>query len=153
MKNVTRRKAMKLAAAVGATLAAPALASAEEPKKSGSESESPAAEKRRSEKRPTGPLFAVVDLDGKLQRGQNVVAAMRPEVGRYEITFSREVRKGVFLVTIGGPGWDSKPLSAIPSVMTHARDPRTVVVYTQDLGGIRINSGFHLLVVTPETGA
>jgi hypothetical protein len=143
MASMTRRKAMKLAAAAGATaLGASTVGAAEEPR----------ADRVKAEGRGAAQLFAVVDQDGDLKRGLHAKKAVRVDVGTYEVLFSRNVRQGAFLVTIGGHGWDNKPLSAIATVLSHPESTHTVVVFTQDLGGIRINSGFHLLVVCPEEG-
>src|SRR5581483_80207 len=95
-------------------------------------------------------LFAVVDWDGNLKRGMHVVSSMRLDLGLYEVIFSRDVRRGVYLVTPGGDGYMGVPLPAAASVSGRATDPRGVLIYMSTLEGDPLASGFHLLVVCPE---
>jgi hypothetical protein len=95
-------------------------------------------------------MFAVVDAEGNLRRGLHVVSTRALEVGVYEVIFRRDVRRGVYLATPGGHGYEGVPLAAAASVMGRASEPGGVLVYTTDLTGAPLATGFHLLVVCPE---
>jgi hypothetical protein len=143
---------MWLAATAGAGAVTAAAAGAAEGsaarQKPNTEAPVPSAAKPDSH----GPreMFAVVDLDGDLKRGLHAVSSRRLDVGVYEVIFARDVRRGVYLATPGGPGYAGIPLTAAASVLGRATDPRGVLVYTVDLTGAPLATGFHLLVVCPE---
>jgi hypothetical protein len=95
MKAITRRGAIKLAAAAGATaLGASAAKATAPPGKTKCNQEPPVNSRSSAEKRGPCQLFAVVDADGNLKRGLHVVSARRLDVGTYEVIFSRDVRRG-----------------------------------------------------------
>src|SRR5262249_6679517 len=100
----------------------------------------------------SGPreLFAVVDAQGNIRRGLHAVSCRRLDVGCYEVIFSRDVRRGAYLVTIGGPGYGGAPLSGAAGVQEPATGPRRAFGYSTRLQGDPVDSGFHLLVVCPE---
>jgi len=150
MSKVTRRAAMTMAGAGSAALLAaarPAQARAQKPKVN----TEPVAPSQTSQDR-AGPrdLFAVVDRDGKLNRGLHVESSKRLDVGVYEVIFKRDVRRGAYLATTGGVDSAGLPLAASASVMGRATSPRGVVVFTTNLTSDPIDCGFHLLVVCPE---
>ncbi len=152
MKNVTRRDAMRLVATSGAGALAASTAGAAEPAqvKRKPNSEPAVASKATPESHGPRELFAVVDLDGTLKRGLHAVSSKRLDLGVYEVIFTRDVRRGVYLATPGGPGYEGTPLAAVASVMGRATEPRGVLVFTVDMTGAPLASGFHLLVVCPE---
>lgn len=141
---------MQLAGASGASLLAYNAAARTRVQESKANSEPVAPSTAKAES--TGPrdLFAVVGRDGKLERGHHAVSAKRLGAGIYEVTFSRDVRRGVYLATVGGPGFAGVPLAATAAVMGRATTPRGVLVYTTNLTSDPIDCGFHLLVVCPE---
>jgi hypothetical protein len=95
-------------------------------------------------------LFAVIDFEGNIQRGQHAVSCKQLELGVYEVIFSRDVRRGVYVATPGGHGYEGMPLSATLAVMGRATDPRGVLVCTTNQQGDPLATGFHLLVICPE---
>jgi hypothetical protein len=150
MKSVSRREAIRLVGASGVTaLAASAAAAADSPK-SKANTEPPVPSNAKPDSYGPRELFAVVDFEGNIKRGLHAVSCKRLDLGVYEVIFNRDVRRGVYLVTPGGPGCEGIPLSAAASVLGRATDPRGVLVYTTDLTGAALATGFHLLVVCPE---
>jgi hypothetical protein len=152
MQRVNRRQAMKLVGASGAAVVAAATANAADPsgKKSKANTEPPVESHASADSVGPREMFAVVDFEGNLKRGLHAVACKRLELGVYEVIFNRDVRRGVYLATCGGHGYEGVPLSAIATVMSRATNPRGVLVYTTGLQGDPIATGFHLLVVCPE---
>ena len=152
MNTVSRRDAMKLAATAGATaLAASAAAAADPPPQNPKvNSERPVEGITTPESYGARELFAVVDWQGNLIRGLHAVSANRLGLGYYEVIFDRNVRRGAYAATIGGPAWEGVPPSGIASVMGRANNPRAVFVYVADLTGAPQAAGFHLLVICPE---
>jgi hypothetical protein len=152
MKGVTRRQAIGLAAATGTgVVAGSAAKSAQVPKTQPKSNREPSVPSKATAEN-CGPreMFAVVDADGNLKRGLHAVSARSLEAGVYEVLFARDVRRGAYLVSTGGPGYEGVPLSAVASVMGRASDPRGVLVFTSDLTGAPQATGFHLLVICPE---
>src|SRR5262245_3673733 len=152
MKSVTRREAMRLVATtgVGALGASTAGAGEATQEKRKPNSEPAVASKATPESYGPRELFAVVDSDGHLKRGLTAVSSKRLGRGVYEVIFTRDGRRGVYLATPGGPGYEGTPPAAVASVMGRATEPRGVLVYTVDMTGAPLASGFHLLVVCPE---
>jgi hypothetical protein len=152
MRNVTRREVMQLVGTTGTAVVAAAAATAADPaaQKLKTNSEPPVDSRARPDSYGPRELFAVVDMEGNLRRGLHAVSSRRLDVGVYEVIFNRDVRRGVYLATIGGHGYAGSPLAAIAAVMGRATEPRGVTVYTSSLTGDQLDSGFHLLVVCPE---
>jgi hypothetical protein len=152
MKSVTRRQAIQLVGATGTAILAGSAAGAAEPpaKNSKINGEPPLPSKASPDSHGPRELFAVVSRKGDLKRGLHAVSSKRLEVGVYEVTFCRDVRRGVYLVSVGGSGYDGTPLAAAASVMGRATNPRAVVVFTTSLTGDQLDCSFHLLVVCPD---
>jgi hypothetical protein len=152
MNTVSRRDAMKLAATAGAgCLAASAAAAADPPqKKPKVNSERPVESRTTADRHGARELFAVVDWDGKLRRGLHAVAAAKLDVGCYEVVFDRDVRRGAYVATTGGHGYEGTPPAAVANVMGRANDPRAVFVFVSDLTGAGLAAGFHLMVICPD---
>ena len=112
--------------------------------------EPPAHSKAKAEDHGPGQVFAVVDADGKLQRGMYVDSVQRLGPGTYEVIFRRDVRKGVYLATVGGHGYEGAPPAGTVAVQGRANNPKGVLVATSAVTGASVNMGFHLLVVCPE---
>jgi hypothetical protein len=152
MKRLNRREALGVVASTGVAALAGAAAAADPP----------AGKKPKLNPGPAAPgttkpdsygpreLFAVVDSEGNLKRGLHAVSSRVLDIGVYEVRFARDVRRGVYLATAGGHGYEGIPLAASVAVMGLAPDPRGVLVYTTDLTGAPLATGFHLLVVCPE---
>src|SRR5207244_10914434 len=112
--------------------------------------EPPVASKAKPESVGPRELFAVVDRDGTLRRGLHAASSQALDVGVYEVIFNRDVRRGVYVATLGGPGFEGIPTGGSISVVGRATDPRGVLVYVTDLSGSQLAIGFHLLVLCPE---
>jgi hypothetical protein len=95
-------------------------------------------------------MFAVVDDRGRLKRGMHVARVAYLGPGFYEVVFRRDVRRGVYLATIGGHGDAGLPPTGYVSVQGRSNDPRGVLVSTSNTMGENVNMGFHLLVICPD---
>jgi hypothetical protein len=95
-----------------------------------------------------GPLFAVVDMFGRLVRG-NAVSAQRVATGSYEVLFSRDVSECAFLVSRGAADKEAASVGFIESAR-RSGNPNGVFIYgrnTTNDGDLDIQ--FHLNVVCP----
>lgn len=150
MNDYSRRDAFRKAAAAGAAaIGAPAVLAAADDKPKANKEEQVHSQAEADSHGPR-ELFAVVDADGKLMRGLHAAGAKRLDVGTYEVTFKRDVRKGAYFATIGGHGYYGTPQTGQISVMGRANSPRAILVTTCDGKGDPVNAGFHLLVVCPD---
>jgi len=152
MSSVSRRDAMRLMAAGGAGALTASAVGAAEPaqEKKTHNTEAPVASRAKPDTYGPREMFAVVDAEGNLKRGLHAVSTKRLGLGVYEVVFARDVRRGVYLATPGGHGYEGLPMAATASVMGRATEPNGVLVYTIDLTGAPTGTGFHLLVVCPE---
>jgi hypothetical protein len=162
MHHMNRRDVMTLAATAGAVALAGPVAQAADPPAKQPKGKPELVRRPKGNTEPVkestataehyGPreLFAVVDSEGNLKRGMDVVSSLCLDLGLYEVIFNREARRRVYLATLGGHGYSGLPLSAAASVTGWATNPRGVLVYMSDLQGDPLACGFHLLVVCPE---
>lgn len=161
MDNVSRREVLKLAgaaAAVGATALGTSVLFAGEEKaeaKDKAAPEHPNTGKEVESKAQTdsfGPkeVWAVVGPDGKLCRGQYVRSTKNLGTGQYEVIFMRDVRKGVYLATVGLCGASGASAPGQITVVGRVSDVNGVFIETADSTGKLTDLGFHLLVVNPE---
>ena len=102
-------------------------------------------------------FWAVIERDGDLVRGRNVLRTKRLGRGIYEVFFTGEVANGAFLATIGRPGIATEPPGHITVAMrccpgsgdfTPFDDNKGVWVQTFDANGRPRDTSFHLLVMT-----
>jgi len=155
MRPTTRRDLLKRAAVAGAaTLGAAPTATAQ-----GAARRKPPARHNTEPAVPSkagaddhGPqhLFAVVDKSGRLRRGMHVADVRHLDDGLYEVVFRRDVRRGVYVATVGGHGYEGLPPVGFAGVMGRANNPRSVLVSTVSYAGTNVDMGFHLLVTCPE---
>jgi hypothetical protein len=152
MKSITRRSALRLGAAAAAaaagTTATRVLAGSQEGRKVNNES--PVQSKATADHRGPRECFAVVGADGAVKRQLHVEGAQRLGVGTYEVIFKRDVRRGVYVATLGGADFHGLPPVGQVGVMGRANNPRGVLVTVGDASGNPLDAGFHLLVVCPE---
>jgi hypothetical protein len=143
---------MQLIGTTGAAVlvASPVEAAGPAEKKQKPNSEASVPSKAQPDSHGPREMFAVVDSEGNLKRGLHAVSSKRLDIGVYEVVFGRDVRRGVYLATPGGHGYEGIPLAATLAVMGRASDPRGVLVFTTNLQGDALSTGFHLLVVCPE---
>ena len=92
----------------------------------------------------------MVDADGKLKRGMHVAAVAALDEGIYEVVFRRDVRRGVYVASVGGHGYEGLPPVGFACVMGRSTNPCAVVVSTTNALGENVKLGFHLLVVCPD---
>lgn len=152
MKSVTRREIMHQAAAAGLTTLAvsaalPAASAQDRPRVN---VETPVSSKATAEDHGPRELFAVVDAEGTLRRGLHASNVRNLGPGLFEVTFRRDVRRGAYLATLGGHGYEGLPPMGHISVMGRSSNPRAVLVSMVDIQGNPLNMGFHLLVICPD---
>lgn len=95
----------------------------------------------------TAPSFtAVVDNTGTLARGYHAVGAMRTALGRYQVTFSRDVSACSYTASVGLPGNSGSELFGTVSVAPRAGKPKAIFVQTFEIGGAPADRGFHVIV-------
>jgi hypothetical protein len=101
-------------------------------------------------------FWAVVEYDGTLVRGRNVLNTRRlgpAGSGRYEVFFTGNVSNGVYVATIGRPGIGFEPTGQI-RVALRSYPPfffetdKGILVDTRDSNGSSSDRAFHLIVHT-----
>ena len=98
--------------------------------------------------------WAVVDRNGALVRGRNVLRVEKLATGRYEVFFTGDVREGVFIATIGRHGYGVEPSGQIGVALRYPGNPtwmpfednNGVWVDTHDSAGRYSDRAFHLYV-------
>ena len=154
MKPATRRDVLRGAAAAGAAALGVSAIGAREPvgaQSARTDNAGPAApSKAGPEDHGPRELFAVVDAQGTLRRGMHVGRVVHLGVGLYEVIFRRDVRRGVYLATVGGHSCEGLPPTGFASVQGRCNNPRGVIVSTANAQGENVDLGFHLLVVCPD---
>ena len=135
MKATTRREVLTAAAALGIAGSATGQAPKEKKPRSRHNNEPTVASKASADNHGPREMFA----DGKLKRGMHVVGVAAIEEGIYEVVFRRDVRRGVYLATVGGHGYEGLPPVGIASVMGLSTNPRAVVVSTTNALGDNVS--------------
>jgi len=94
--------------------------------------------------------WAVVETDGTLVRGRNVTRVTHLGQGVYEVVFTDDVSRGVYVATIGRPGIATEPPGeigvALRCCLTGAEANHGVWVDTHDSTGAASDRAFHLVV-------
>lgn len=104
-------------------------------------------------------FWAVVERDGTLVRGRNVVSTKKLPggPGMYQVYFTGDVSQGVYVATIGRPGIATEPSGQIGVALrccpgsgpyTPFDDNKGVWVDTHDSNGAYSDRAFHLVVLT-----
>jgi hypothetical protein len=153
MKRFSRREVIGGAAAAGAAALGASAAAGQPPnKRPGPNVNTGPVVPSKATADDHGPreLFAVVDGRGRLRRGMHVARVAYLGPGLYEVIFRRDVRRGVYLATIGDHTEDGLPPTGYVSVQRRCNDPRGVLVATANSMGENVDMGFHLLVVCPD---
>ena len=91
--------------------------------------------------------WAVVNANGKLARDRNAIRANKLGTGVYEVIFTRDVRNGVYVATVG-TGEISAALPGQISVSPRSGDAHGVFIRTTDSSGVRADMAFHIIVLT-----
>lgn len=90
--------------------------------------------------------FAVVDPAGALSRGRNVAQSQKTAVGRYTVTFNRDVRGCAYVATIGDEGTAATGSGTV-SVASNPVNPNSVNVRTARADNDQLRDrSFHLVV-------
>ncbi|NOT61197.1 MAG: hypothetical protein HOP19_13340 [Acidobacteria bacterium] len=92
--------------------------------------------------------WAVVETNGTLVRGRNVVSVQRLSQGQYEVIFSDDVSQGIYVATIGRPGISVEPSGQIGVALRFGSANKGVWVDTHDSAGNPSDRAFHLVVHT-----
>jgi len=94
--------------------------------------------------------WAVIERNGTLVRGRNVLRAKHLATGQYEVVFTDDVSNGVYVATIGRPGIATEPAGeigvALRCCLTGAEANHGVWVDTHDSNGAPSDRAFHLVV-------
>jgi len=109
-------------------------------------------------------FWAVVESDGSLARGRNVVRTVRLAQGQYAVVFTANVSAGAYVATLGPSGIGTAPTGQIAVATRCCTDPASylpfellgspnandhaVWVDTHDSNGNFSDSPFHLIVLT-----
>lgn len=91
-------------------------------------------------------FWAVVDKDGNLRLHDNAVRAKKLGVGFYEVIFTKNVSKALYLCSIGThfiSGAEPGQVSLSP----RAGNAQGVFVRTTNSSGVQLDLGFHLFVL------
>jgi hypothetical protein len=153
MDDLTRRRALKLAASTGAAAVGVAVvggpeARAQQARKPGPNDGTPVDDGPAPDI-PSGQYgYAVVDASGMLVRGHHAVSSAPLGTGEYQVIFDSNVRGGAYIASIGLPG----SLGASPpgqiSVVGRFNNVNGVFIETTDSSGNLADLGFHLAVLT-----
>jgi len=101
-------------------------------------------------------FWAVVERDGTLVRGRNVLRTAKIGTGQYAVFFTADVSRGVYVATIGRPGIATEPAGQIGVALRCCPDPASylpfetnkgVWVDTHDSSGAYSDRAFHLVVL------
>jgi hypothetical protein len=155
MDELTRRDAIRAAAVGAAAVGTLALVGGAEKAAKAADKDHPNAGKEAESKAAPislGPreVWAVVGPDGKLCRGHYVKSSAKLATGQYEVIFTRDVRRGVYVATIGLCGSVGASAPGQINVVGRVTSPDGVFIETSDSSGRLVDLGFHLLVVNPE---
>jgi hypothetical protein len=100
-------------------------------------------------------FWAVVERDGTLIRGRNVLRTAKVGTGQYEVYFTGDVSRGVGVATIGRPFEFTEPAGLIgvalrccPSQFLPFEIDKGFWVDTHDPDGTDSDRAFHLIVFT-----
>jgi len=100
-------------------------------------------------------FWAVIETDGTLVRGRNVLRTKKVGTGQYEVYFTGDVSQGVYVATIGRPGIATEPsgqigvaLRCCPTDFLPFEINKGVWVDTHDSNGAYSDRAFHLIVLT-----
>lgn len=98
--------------------------------------------------------WAVIERDGTLVRGRNVLRTRKVGTGQYEIYFTGDISEGAYVATIGRPGIATEPsgqigvaLRCCPSLFLPFEINKGVWVDTHDSNGAYSDRAFHLVVL------
>jgi hypothetical protein len=93
-------------------------------------------------------LWAVVAVDGTLARGSGVVSVAKPTVGRFDVTFNRDITTCAMTASYGDAGRAGLVFNiGFLNAQPNATDANTVRLEEKNVGGgISDIGAFHLIV-------
>jgi hypothetical protein len=93
--------------------------------------------------------WAVIERNGTIVRGRNVVSAQKVlnHAGWYEVIFTADVSKGVYQATIGRPGIGTETTGEI-CVAARYGNANGVWIDTHDSAGDYSDRSFHVMAFT-----
>ncbi|HYK01737.1 MAG TPA: hypothetical protein VE974_08275 [Thermoanaerobaculia bacterium] len=91
--------------------------------------------------------WAVIERNGKIVRGRNVVSAQRLATGQYEVIFNDNMTNGVYQATIGRPGIATEPAGEIGVALRFGNN-NGVWIDTHDSAGNFSDRAFHVIAFT-----
>jgi hypothetical protein len=153
MDELTRRRALKLAAstgvaAVGAAVAGGPEAQAQQAQRPGPNDGIP-VDAGPAPDIPSGQYgFAVVNADGTLARGHHAVSSAHLGTGEYQVIFDSNVRGGAYLATIGLSGSVGASAPGQITVVGRFNNVDGVYITTSNASGVLTDMSFHLGVLT-----
>jgi hypothetical protein len=153
MDDLTRRRALKLAASTGVAAVGVAVvggpeARAQQGRKPGPNDGIPVDDG------PTPDIvsgqygYAVVNANGTLARGHHAVSAAHLGTGQYQVIFDSNVRGGAYIASIGLSGSVGASAPGQISVVGRFNNVKGVFIETTDSSGTLADLGFHLGVLT-----
>ncbi len=158
MNELTRRRALKLAASTGiaaaAAVAGGQAAQAQEAHE-GLRAQPPGPNDGIEVDNLPGPDipsgqygYAVVNSNGTLARGHHAMRSDRLALGHYEVIFDSNVRGGAYIATIGLSGSSQFSPPGQITVAGRLNNVNGVFITTSDATGKPTDLGFHLGVLT-----
>ena len=97
-------------------------------------------------------FWAVVETDGTLVRGRNVLRSARLATGQYEVIFTGDMTNGVYQATIGRPGIFTEPAGeigvALRCCLSGSETNHGVWIDTHDSAGAFSDRAFHVVAFT-----
>lgn len=109
-------------------------------------------------------FWAVIESDGSLARGRNVVRTVKLGTGQYAVVFTADVSKGVYVATLGPSGIGTAPTGQIGVATRCCTDSQSYIPFellgspnannhavwvdTHDTNGNFSDRPFHLIVLT-----
>ena len=154
MDDMTRRRALKLAASTGAVAVGVAVAGSPEARAQQGQRPGPNDGIPVDAGLPPPDIisgqygFAVVNSDGTLARGHHAVKSDALGTGQYEVIFDSNVRGGAYIASIGLSGSVGASSPGQISVVGRFNNVNGVFIETTDSSGNLANLGFHLGVLT-----
>jgi hypothetical protein len=153
MEDLTRRRALKLAActgvaAVGTAVAGVSAARAQQGRRPGP-NDGISVDEVAVPDIPSGQYgYAVVNSNGTLARGHHAVKSDRIATGQYEVIFDSNVRLGAYIATIGLSGASGSSPAGQIAVVARLNNVNGVYIETFNSSGTPADLGFHLGVLT-----
>lgn len=105
----------------------------------------------RAERCCVREFWAVVERDGTLVRGRNVIRSAKVGTGQYEVVFTEDMTQGVYVATIGRPGIATEPAGeigvALRCCLSGSETDHGVWIDTHDSSGAYSDRAFHVIAL------